>query len=479
MRVGTTEVNSKQEYLAGLRDEHRIEMLKLRGDLTDPKVASAMYRRLKSQPFYFETEVGKKFVRELGAALRPSERSIGTDLIRKNHQEEEGVKQPGQTGNIQTIPNRQHETRRKTASTTDINVRKIQPDTSLVRLNNTNEQTWEHATGRTNERKTEGKEETGRSESRDSGKRTLRHWLAGLGVMSALILAYCITSEVSYRVESHQSAKKMSELQGSVLRPLVTVTDESAQILDRIAMTDSGTGTLHAVNDNTLPLSGNQTGKSTDSLKGIENEAVSERGPEVNSPPAILPEYKELYLRNQDMVGWIEIPGTVVNYPVMQTKDDMEYYLQRDFDREEDLNGLPFLDARSDIIQPTTNQLIYGHCMKNGSMFETLLKYKEKSFWNEHPRIRFDTIYEKAEYEIIAVYQTKVANVEDEVFRYYDFINADTEQEMKEYIDIAKKNAYYETGKTAEFGDELLTLSTCDKEITDGRLVVVARKCTK
>ena len=183
-----------------------------------------------------------------------------------------------------------------------------------------------------------------------------------------------------------------------------------------------------------------------------------------------------MYEKNQDMVGWIRIPDTRINYPVMQTKDDMEYYLRRDFYGNEDVNGLPFLDARCDVEKPSTNLLIYGHSMNSGAMFAGLMDYKDYEFYQKHKIIYFDTVRERGEYEVVAVFQSRVAYVDEVAFRYYNFIQADTQEEFNSFISAVEQLSYYDTGVDVEYGDELLTLSTCDREITDGRLVVLAKK---
>ncbi len=121
----------------------------------------------------------------------------------------------------------------------------------------------------------------------------------------------------------------------------------------------------------------------------------------------MLPEFRELYERNSDVFGWLKIDGTRIEYPVMQNPQDSEYYLNHDFDKNENQGGLPFLDVhsatnRSDIL------LIHGHHMKSGWMFKDLMKYKNESFYQEHAKFQFSTLYEKAEYEIVAVILSKV-----------------------------------------------------------------------
>lgn len=190
--------------------------------------------------------------------------------------------------------------------------------------------------------------------------------------------------------------------------------------------------------------------------------------------PVMLPEFTELYERNSDLIGWLKIDGTRIDYPVMQNPQDAEYYLNHGFDKEETKNGLPFLDAQcriddSDIL------LIHGHHMKSGMMFADLMKYKQESFYKEHATIQFSTLYEQQEYEIVAVILSEVYRKSDDVFKYYQVEKVETPAEFDSYIENIKKLALYETGVTAEYSDKLIALSTCEYSTENGRLVVIAR----
>ena len=127
----------------------------------------------------------------------------------------------------------------------------------------------------------------------------------------------------------------------------------------------------------------------------------------------------------------------------------------------------------------SSNYLIYGHRNKNGLMFEHLMKYAKKDFYKNHKTFKFTTIKEDATYEVLAVFYSRVYyKSEKNVFRYYYFINAKNEKEYNDYINSAKKASIYDTGVTAKYGDQLITLSTCEYSQEDGRFVVVAKKVT-
>ena len=191
----------------------------------------------------------------------------------------------------------------------------------------------------------------------------------------------------------------------------------------------------------------------------------------------ILPQYVRLYAENEDLYGWLKIEGTVIDYPVMYTPESPEYYLHKDWNKEDSNQGLLFADARTNMDE-TENTIIYGHCMKNRTMFGSLKDYKDSSFYDEHKYIEFDTIYKKATYEIISV-SKGIAYYEKEPeneYLYYKHTELDTEEAFDAYIQNAKNNAYYETGVTAEYGDKLITLSTCDYWTKNARLYIVAKK---
>lgn len=191
--------------------------------------------------------------------------------------------------------------------------------------------------------------------------------------------------------------------------------------------------------------------------------------------PDILPEYEKVHQKNQKLIGWVKIDDTIIDYPVMQTVNN-EYYLDHNFNQEEDPNGCIFMDYQCDVVKGCDNIILYGHHMKSGKMFGTLNKYSSESYFEEHPVIQFDTIYEKGKYQVMYVFRSKVYSEEDVTFKYYQFINAASEMEFNSYLNEMAALSLYDTGVTAAYGDKLLTLSTCDYQEKKGRFVVVAKK---
>ncbi len=192
----------------------------------------------------------------------------------------------------------------------------------------------------------------------------------------------------------------------------------------------------------------------------------------------VLEEYKNLLKTNKKLIGWLKIDDTNIDYPVMQTSDN-EYYLTHNLNQEYDKNGSIFMDKDCDVLKPSTNFILYGHHMASGKMFGKLGLYQKKSYYEEHPYIQFDTIYDKGTWQVMYVFRSRVYKEEDVVFKYYQFIDANTEQEFDSYMNEMAEMSLYDTGVTAEFGDQLLTLSTCDYQEKNGRFVVVAKKIAK
>lgn len=278
------------------------------------------------------------------------------------------------------------------------------------------------------------------SESGISNKKLV---LILITVFSILILLFCVIRLSIYSLTSYHEAKVNATIKDMV--------GESSVILTQ----DLETG---------RPVAASVKAKDS-SLSGSDS---------LNPEP--LNKYKTLVGINPDIAGWISIEGTRIDYPVMLTDSDEEYYLHRDFYRDDAKSGLPFMDSRCDITGPGSNTIIYGHNMKDGSMFADLTKYSSKKYYEEHRFIRFDTIYEEAIYEIVAVFRTKVPANDTSEFKFYNFLEADSEDEFEDYYNTIRSMSLYDIEATAISTDCLLTLSTCDHSMDDGRFVVVARR---
>lgn len=200
--------------------------------------------------------------------------------------------------------------------------------------------------------------------------------------------------------------------------------------------------------------------------------------PESASSPkdTILPKYEDLYLQNPDLVGWLTIDAIDVDYPVMQTPGDNEFYLRRGFDKLYSLAGSLFLDENCRLSTPSTaNWLIYGHNMSDGSMFGKLDAFADETFCKTHPTFSFDSLYEEMDWQIVAVIRTEVGA---DSLPYYTFFDAKDKKDWQAKYQAIMDLALFDTGVDAEYGDQLLTLSTCGttSSTTDKRLAVVAKR---
>lgn len=177
----------------------------------------------------------------------------------------------------------------------------------------------------------------------------------------------------------------------------------------------------------------------------------------------------DLMLRNKDCVGWLKVANTDIDYPVMLTKDEPEYYLRRNFNKSYSYMGTPFMDANCNI-GISKNLIIYGHNMKNGKMFASLMKFKNKEYFDEHQSVEFITPNEKAIYHIICVAKVKADD------SWYSFIDDLGEDDYNEKIKELYSKSLYRSNYEFGYNDEFLTLSTCEYSQNDGRLILICVK---
>lgn len=196
--------------------------------------------------------------------------------------------------------------------------------------------------------------------------------------------------------------------------------------------------------------------------------------------PDILPQYASFHQNYPDLFGWLKIPGTEIDHPVMQSDDQARgeryFYLHRDYTGKRAEAGSLFVEEASSCFPQDSNTVIYGHNMSNGHNFGILEQYKDVNFYNEHAMLQYDTIYETGTYQIAAVLITRILYQDEEGFRYYRFYNYDSRQQFQDCVDLIRENQLYETGVDLEYGDQLVMLSTCEYSRPNGRLVIVAKK---
>ena len=184
----------------------------------------------------------------------------------------------------------------------------------------------------------------------------------------------------------------------------------------------------------------------------------------------------DLQKENEDVKGWIKINDTKINYPLLQGSAN-DYYLNHKYQKEYSSYGSIFIDNNSNLNDVNSNVIIYGHSMKDQEMFQNLLNYVNKEYYDSHNIIEIYTNNEARKYEIVTVFKSRVFyQDEQDVFRYYYYNDLSDEKKYNEFIDNSKALELYSTGVDAHFGEQLITLITCEYSQENGRMVVVAKK---
>ena len=292
-----------------------------------------------------------------------------------------------------------------------------------------------------------------------------RYYLIGLGIGIVLVIAAILISGLfreNYIIKTQQ--KELSEKKTEAIKQGATTIPTQAPLTQKVI-----------------------ADKEQEEIE-VTPEVLVTVTPTPIPDPEMLPEYAVLYEENPDIIGWLSIKDTNIDYPVMQTPEDEQYYLYRDFYGEENRNGSLIMDTDSTVgigcreqayiggTSPSTNLIIHGHTMKSGLMFGKLSLYEDEAYGKEHNIICFDSLYEKREYELISVFRSQVYKKSDKVFKYYQFFEADTQDEFQTWYRNIKEMALYDTGVTAQFGDEFITLTCCAYHVEDGRFVVVGKR---
>lgn len=203
-----------------------------------------------------------------------------------------------------------------------------------------------------------------------------------------------------------------------------------------------------------------------------ETVAPTEATEVITEPTGPLDQYQQLAEENPEFVGWLRIDDTVIDYPVMHTPDDPEKYLHKDFWGKSSDAGVPFIDYRCKA--DSDNLVIYGHNMADGTMFHTLVDYNKREHWQNHPVIRFDSMEEEREYEVVAAFYDRIYYTHEKTFKFYNFIDAANEAEYNSAVKKFKEKSIYDTSVMPEYGQQLITLVTCTYQVENGRFVVVA-----
>ncbi len=300
--------------------------------------------------------------------------------------------------------------------------------------------------------------------------------------LSVCLLA-CAVYLVWYRIDSRETARKNQELQSIAWQTEQELGQEKPQEAGK----NAGPGAVEPAGS--LPEEdGMETENGPEAENGSETEAERAGGSEKTGENAgqgtgqgqsgSIGGFDALLRINPDLKGWISIPGTLLSLPVVQGSDN-SYYLSHDFYGEPDRHGTIFVDCEADLGAGAYNTVIYGHHMRDGSMFGVLKQYRNEDFYREHPSFFITMPGEEWEYEILAVVRNDIFEGNKEDFQYYDYKQITNEEDFAAYCAALKENAAYDTGVEVRSGDALVTLCTCDYGSEDQRLLVVGRRKTE
>lgn len=266
-----------------------------------------------------------------------------------------------------------------------------------------------------------------------------KHDTVGEGVRKAVTdlavvtLACCLVYFGIYGVQSYRANKQSNEIKG--------------QIID-------------------------DTGTSTDS--DVWAEFLS-KYPNINLPEGMMAKYAYLYAINQDLVGWIRIPNSLIDVQVVQAEDNATY-LKKDFYGNYSRYGCPCMDYRNDPKYLNKNTILYGHHMSDGLVFADLKKYKTIEGFQESPSIEFDTLYRSYRFKVYAVLITNSKEEDDNGYIFnYTVTDFGSNEKFMEYIAAVDERKLYTTGVDMQPTDKIITLQTCTYEFSDARLVVIGR----
>ena len=198
----------------------------------------------------------------------------------------------------------------------------------------------------------------------------------------------------------------------------------------------------------------------------VENNASSDASFENSTAVAHKRNLAPLISLNDECIGWIYIEDTKVNYPVMYTPNEPEKYLHLSFDLKYSAYGVPFLDYRCS--ESSDNLIIYGHNMKDGSMFATVRRYMDKEYFLEHPAIEFETVDGCVTYNVFAIASVKSGDA------WYSSLEFDDREEYVNSVKRIMSKSLYETNVLPEYGKRIITLSTCYGAERDDRIILLA-----
>ncbi|MDD6807166.1 MAG: class B sortase [Oscillospiraceae bacterium] len=257
-----------------------------------------------------------------------------------------------------------------------------------------------------------------------------------------------------------------------IIRKIVVIVAALVFIICMIRLLVIFIGTRSNASD-TSELSGIMSSSETSET---DWSSIYNKYPDVQFPSGMQPKFADLYVINNDLVGWIRIPGLDIDHPVVQTTDD-SYYLKHNFKKEKSDYGTVFLSSGNSIDYLDLNTVIYGHSMRRDTqMFTPLKEYKSIEGFKKSPIIEFNTIYGDYKFKVFSVFITNGSTAGDNGYVFnYTFSNLASIESFAGFVAEIKQRSLYDTGVDIQPDDRLITLSTCTYEFSNARLVVIGR----
>lgn len=222
-----------------------------------------------------------------------------------------------------------------------------------------------------------------------------------------------------------------------------------------------------------MAYSRNDTGQQKSSNQSSDTESVLKSLKKTEQVSAV--NFQELTKQNKDISAWLCIPGTGIDYPVV-VSEKKDYYLRRDLKKKYSSHGTLYFAGTVEEYASQTNKLIYGHHMKDGSMFAGLMNYEDLGYAERFSKIYLYTQSEDFLYRVVGAFKTDLSEDNEKAFWYSQYLSIQTKQEWNEFLNYYNCCKLYDLQEPLEFGNHLLMLSTCEYSTQNGRLVVLCKQ---
>lgn len=319
-------------------------------------------------------------------------------------------------------------------------------------------------------------------------KKKILYWVL-IGVFSLIfVVSACVV--VDYVIKSHESQGQWETIRGQFWAttaptpPATTIPSTPVTIPGTTATTPTESQPGCTEPSNTAPTGSDPlpTQPTTVPTDPSPTEPTDPPVPTTTEPKTILSRFEKIYKANNDVVGYIYIEGTNINYPILHHPEEKDYYLKRDFYGSYDRHGCIYLRENCDMFEPTDVLTIYGHYMSDDTMFADIHEYLDKKFFDSHQYITVWDLYEQHTYQVVCLFKT--SGTYGTGFPFHLFDDFANEEEYNEFIhgvrDVAGTGytgkTIFDSGIETQYGDQFICLATCEYTINNGRLILVAKR---